>query len=151
AEDASGAARLDGPATPSIPIGSVDDSYADRLRPGDRLLLSGRCLVYRRHEAGALLVDEASTRPLVPQSTGCTGAPTREPADRLFLFRAQAGEVLCDGRDTLRRWLHSDYGIGAEASAELADYFLSQETVSEIPDVRTLLVEAVADDLGTTY
>ena len=37
---------------PTVPIGEVDESFADRLQPGDRFLLDGRCLEFRRREEG---------------------------------------------------------------------------------------------------
>src|SRR5262249_13933619 len=48
------------------PVGHVDEAFADRLSPGDRFLLDGRCLEFRRCEEQALLVDEVMGRPVVP-------------------------------------------------------------------------------------
>ena len=132
--------------TPSVAIGSVDDAYADRLRPGDRLLLDGRCLEFRRRERGALLVDEVSARPVVPRWVGSGWALSRALAERLFLFRMQAAEALRDGPEHLRRWLRDEYSLQREASDELANLLMLQESVSEIPDARTLLIETVVDD-----
>ncbi len=138
-------------AAPSIAIGSVDDAYADRLRPGDRLLLDGRCLEFRRRKRGALLVDEVSTRPVVPRWSGSGWALSRELAERLFLFRMQAADALRDGKAYLCGWLMDDYSLGRNAAAELAELFILQETVSEIPDAHTLLIETVVDDVTCYY
>ena len=51
-------------------VGEVDDAFADRLQPGDRFLLDGRCLEFRRREDQALLVHEVVGRPVVPRWAG---------------------------------------------------------------------------------
>src|SRR5204863_5681058 len=51
------------------PVGSLEESYADRLRPGDRFLLDGQSWQFRRVEDFAVLVDQVVGRPNVPQWT----------------------------------------------------------------------------------
>lgn len=129
-------------------IGQVDESYADRLRPGDRFLLDGRCLEFRRADQEALLVEEVQGRPAVPRwhSDGWPLAP--ELAQRIYLLRTRAAEALRDGPAALGALLRVDYGLGAEAVHALVDFFQRQEGVSEIPDAATCLVEAVPTDDG---
>jgi ATP-dependent Lhr-like helicase len=147
----SDAASNDADTTTSIAVGSVDDAYADRLRPGDRLLLDGRCFEYRRRDYRDLLVDEVSTRPVVPRWIG-SGVPlSRALAQLMFLFRLQAADILREGSGRLLDWLGQDYGLGPAAAAELARFFLLQEAVSEIPDASTLLVEVVTDYTATYH
>jgi ATP-dependent Lhr-like helicase len=131
------------PAPPPQPVGEVDEAFADRLQPGDRFLLDGRCLELRRREAGALLVDEVPGRPQVPRWGG-EGLPlSPELAGRLYLLRVQAAEALREGPPALAELLRRDYGLAGQAADELASYFQRQECVSEIPDTNTLLVEVV--------
>src|SRR5262249_20661999 len=54
-------------------VGHVDEAFAERLQPGDRFLLDGRCLEYRRLERPAghggvpeLVVVEVTGRPRTP-------------------------------------------------------------------------------------
>ncbi len=132
-------------------LGTLDELFADRLQPGDRFLLGGRPLEYRRRERAALLVREAGGQPAPPRWTSSGLSLPAELVKRLFLFRAAAGEVLRDGRDALAEWLRSHYGLETPASTELTQYLLLQETVSEIPDDRALLIEGLTHDAGIEY
>lgn len=125
-------------------IGDVDMVYAERLQPGDRFVLDGRCLELKEREHNALLVDEAWGRPLIPRWLGAGAPMSGELARRLFLFRTQAAELLRDGSETLHGWLRSDYRLGDAAIAILAEYLCQQECVSEIPVLSALLIESVA-------
>jgi ATP-dependent Lhr-like helicase len=132
-------------------VGEVDEPFADRLRPGDRFLLDGRCWQFRRCEGPSLLVDEVVGRPVVPRWSG-TGWPlSRELARRLYLFRARAAETLREGPLALARLLRQEYDLGTRAAAALIAHFQRQEYLSEIPDTLTCLVEAVPCDGGTDY
>jgi ATP-dependent Lhr-like helicase len=131
-------------ASPSrLPVGEVDEGFAERLQPGDRFLLDGRCLEFRRSEGQTLLVQEVPGRPAVPRWSG-EGLPlSPDLARRLYLLRVQAAEALRHGPDALTRLLRHDYGLGGEALEDLAGYFRRQESVSEIPDTGCCLIEAV--------
>jgi ATP-dependent Lhr-like helicase len=134
-----------------IPIGEVDESFADRLQPGDRFLLDGRCLEYRAREEGAVVVEEVIGRPRTPRWGGEGLALSPELARRLFLLRTQAAEALREGPAMLARLLESDYGLQDESAEMLSSYFQQQECVSEIPDGGTLLVEVVRAEGGAAY
>jgi ATP-dependent Lhr-like helicase len=127
-------------------LGEVDDAFADRLQPGDRFLLDGRCLEFRRRQGLAVLVEEAIGRTSPPRWTG-DGLPlSAELAARLFLLRVQAAEALREGPESLAALLRDDYHLDGRAVEILAGYFQGQECVSEIPDPQTLLVEITATD-----
>src|SRR5262249_13856648 len=79
---------------PSRLVGEVSEAFAERLQPGDRFLLDGRCLELRRHERQTLVVSEVPGRPAVPR-WGSEGLPlSPELARRLYLLRTQAAEAL---------------------------------------------------------
>ncbi|HEX5272752.1 MAG TPA: helicase-related protein, partial [Gemmataceae bacterium] len=125
------------------PVGEVEEPFAERLNPGERFLLDGRCLEYRRDEDGALLVEEVVGRPLTPR-WGADGWPlSSELARRLYLLRVQAAEALRTDRATLAALLRDDCGLGDDAAAALVAHFERQECASEIPDAATCLVEVV--------
>jgi ATP-dependent Lhr-like helicase len=132
-------------------IGKVDEAFADRLQPGDRFLLDGRCLEYRALEEGAVVVEELAGRPRTPRWGGDGWPLSAELARRLFLLRVAAAEALRDGPAALVRLLEADYGLSGEAVGELAGYFQQQECVSEIPDAAGLLVEVVRAEGGAAY
>jgi ATP-dependent Lhr-like helicase len=134
-------------------IGQVDRLFAERLRPGDRFLLDGRCLQVRsvRPEESVLSVEEVSGRPVVPRWGGEGWPLSTELARRLYLLRVQAAEGLREGKDTLTRLLRRDYVLDDAAALKLADFFERQECVSEIPDMTSCLIEAITHDGGADY
>ncbi|MGH7170450.1 MAG: hypothetical protein ACRELG_09260, partial [Gemmataceae bacterium] len=134
-------------------IGQVDRAFAERLRPGDRFLLDGRCLQVRslRPEESLIQVEEVLGRPIVPRWGGEGWPLSTELAERLFLLRIQAAEALRDGPDALARLLRRDYDLEDAAVATLTAFFQRQECVSEIPDTTSCLVEIIAHDEGADY
>jgi ATP-dependent Lhr-like helicase len=135
--------RGEGEAPVDLPVGEVDEAFAERLQPGDRFLLDGRCLEFRRSEGQTLLVQEVPGRPAVPRWNG-DGLPlSPDLANRLYLLRVQAAEALRHGPDALGRLLRHDYGLDGNALEELTGYFRRQESASEIPDTNCCLIEAV--------
>jgi ATP-dependent Lhr-like helicase len=133
-------------------VGTVDEAFADRLQPGDRFLLDGRCLEYRGGDGPALLVQEiAPGLPRAPRWAGNAWNISADLAQRQYELRLRAAENLCDGVPALVRFLRQEYGLDGRAARMLADYFQRQEWVSEIPDAGTCLVEIVADEAAVDY
>jgi ATP-dependent helicase Lhr and Lhr-like helicase len=132
-------------------VGEVSDAFAERLQPGTRFLLDGRCLEFRRGEWRTLVVHEVLGSPLVPR-WGSEGLPlSLELARRLYLLRVQAAEALLHGPDALVRLLHADYGLDGPPAQTLVAFFQRQESLSEVPDAGTFLLEAVHAGTGTDY
>ena len=125
-------------------VGEVEEVYADRLAPGDRFMLDARCLELRERDGKEMLVDEVLGRPEVPRWHGAGPPMSNELARRLYLFRAAAGEALCEGPAALDRLLRGDFHLDHAAAVDLSRWLTHQETISEIPDMRTLLIEALA-------
>jgi ATP-dependent Lhr-like helicase len=134
-------------------IGQVDRLFAERLHPGDRFLLDGRCLQVRSllPEESVLRVEEVSGRPVVPRWAGEGWPLSTELARRLYLLRVQAAESLREGKDTLALMLRRDYALDDAAARKLADFFQRQECVSEIPDTASCLIEAITHDQGADF
>ncbi|HTU17779.1 MAG TPA: DEAD/DEAH box helicase [Gemmataceae bacterium] len=134
-------------------IGQVDRSFAERLRPGDRFLLDGRCLQVRslRPEESLLRVEEVAGRPIVPRWGGEGWPLSTALAERLYLLRIQAAEALRDGPDALARLLQHDYGLEDAAVAALTAFFQRQECISEIPDSTSCLIEIITHEDGADY
>jgi ATP-dependent Lhr-like helicase len=128
-----------------VHLGEVDELFAGRLQPGDRFMLDGRCLEYRGRDGRALCVEEVLGRPQAPRWRGAGPPMSNELAWRLYLFRVQAAEALREGTRCLHRLLREDYRLSDAACLSLARYFTQQETISEIPDMGTLLVERLAN------
>jgi ATP-dependent Lhr-like helicase len=125
------------------PVGEIDEAFAERLEPGARFLLDGRCLEFRSMQEGAAVVEEVVGRPRVPRWGGDGWPLSPQLAQRLYLLRTQAAEALREGPERLRQMLVSDYALTPEGAEMLAAYFQQQEAVSEVPDAGALLIEAV--------
>ncbi len=132
-------------------VGEVSEAFAERLQPGDRFLLDGRCLEFRRAEAGTLRVEEVAGRPAVPRWGGDGWPLSPELSRRLFLLRLRAAEALRDGPEALADLLRREYALDGRAVEELAAFVQRQECLSEVPDTTALLVEAVRKDTGADY
>lgn len=131
-------------------IGQVDRTFAERLRPGDRFLLDGRCLQVRslRPEESVVRVEEVVGRPMTPRWGGEGWPLSTELAQRLYILRVQAAEALREGAEGLSRLLRREYGLEDDAVAKLTAFFQRQECVSEIPDTTNCLVEILAHENG---
>jgi ATP-dependent Lhr-like helicase len=136
---------------PTSSVGEVDDAFAERLQPGDRFLLDGRCLEVRRNEGRSVLVEEVVGRPAVPRWNGEGWPLAPDLARRLYLLRVQAAEALRDGPAVLTQLLQREYLLGEAARAMLVEHFKKQECLSEIPDAATCLVEVVPTETGADY
>lgn len=142
---------VDHPLSHTFTVGELDDLFAERLQPGDRFLLEGRCLEFRRSDGRTLLVDEVPGRPVVPRWGGEGWPLSVELARRLYLLRVQAAEALRDGPEALARLLQLDYDLEGPAVAPLLEHFQLQECLSEIPDSAVCLVEVVPTETGADY
>src|SRR5262249_40169540 len=55
------------------------------------------------------------------------------------------------GPDALARLLHADYGLDGPPAETLVAFFQRQESLSEVPDAATFLIEAVHAGTGADY
>jgi ATP-dependent Lhr-like helicase len=134
-------------------LGQVDQAFAERLHPGDRFLLDGRCLQVRRiaEEDNAVCVEETTGLPRVPSWAGSPWPLSRQLARRLYTLRTQAAEALPDGPQALAELLRRDYQLEGEAAQVLVEYFQRQEVVSEVPDGHSLLIEGISHEAGDDF
>lgn len=134
-----------------VVVGELDESYAAHLQPGDRFLLDGRCLTLQQTDGRDLIVRNTPGSPLVPRwQSGFVRIP-ETLARRLYMMRAEAAEFLRDGAAALHRHLARELGLGPLACEELAAFVLAQETASEVPHHRALLIEVVDRGFGFEY
>jgi ATP-dependent Lhr-like helicase len=131
-------------------IGEVDEAFAERLQPGDRFLLDGRCLEYRTASRNAISVTEVVGRPVVPRWLSDGWPVSRELAGRIYLLRCQALQALRQDGGVIR-FLEQEYGLERETAGLLGQWFEVQDALSEIPDADECLIEAIASDMGVEY
>jgi ATP-dependent helicase Lhr and Lhr-like helicase len=124
-------------------LGDIDQTYAEKLQPGDRFVLDGRCLEVKKQASETMLVDEVFGRPQIPRWQGAGVPMSGDLARRIYLFRAHAAEALRDGGEKLRLWLRMEFHLDDAAIEPLAAHLLQQETASEVPTLAALLIEGV--------
>ncbi len=96
-------------------------------------------------------MEEVAGRPIVPRWGGEGWPLSTELARRLYLLRVQAAESLREGPAALTQLLRRDYGLNDAACTRLESFFQRQESISEIPDTESCLIEVVAHDQGADY
>ena len=134
-----------------VEVGSIEGAYAERLQSGDRFVLDGRCLEFRRLEGFSALSKVSGGEPSLPLWTSDRQSLTANLARELSAFRREAGERLADGPQALRGWLCDVHELDPEAAAVLVHLFEAQERLSEIPGPEFLLVEESPHEKGTLY
>jgi ATP-dependent Lhr-like helicase len=132
-------------------IGTLEASYAERLQAGDRFVLDGRALEFRRLEGLIVHARGTDGEPDLPRWSSDRQALSTELALDLAHFRDSAALILADGPAALRAWLADEYELDPEAGEVLVRLFEAQEQQSEIPAPGTLLVEESPRIEGSTY
>jgi ATP-dependent helicase Lhr and Lhr-like helicase len=134
-----------------VAVGTLEGSYAERLGPGDRFVLDGRALEFRRLDGLVVQAKAAGGDPALPRWTSDRQSLTAELAAELAAFRISAAQRLADGPQALRAWLCDAHELDPAAAAVLVALFEAQERLSEVPGPDTLLVEEYPHDEGLTY
>jgi ATP-dependent Lhr-like helicase len=123
-------------------IGTVEETYADRLAPGDRFVLDGRCLQVRRREGQLLHAEANGGDAALPIWHSDRQSLSSELAHEVAEFRALgARELTRGGPRALEEWLVAALELKPKAAAVVAELIEAQDRVSEVPRPGELLVE----------
>jgi ATP-dependent helicase Lhr and Lhr-like helicase len=134
-----------------VEIGTLEGAYAERLQPGDRFVLDGRALEFRRLEGLSVHAKSSGGEPSLPRWSSDRQSLSAELAQELAAFRDDAARRLADGPDALGAWLRESHDLDADSAAVLVALFEAQERLSEVPASGALLVEESPHDMGLTY
>jgi ATP-dependent Lhr-like helicase len=134
-----------------VEVGALEGAYAERLVPGDRFVLDGRSLEFRRLEGMTVLAKAGGDEPALPRWSSDRQALSAGLAVAVADFRHEAARYLADGSESLRAWLCGEHDLDPEAAAVLVALFEAQERLSEVPAPGSLLVEEYPHDDGLTY
>lgn len=125
-----------------VALGTVEGSYAERLRPGDRFTLDGRCLEFRNCRGGLVTARPATGQPALPIWHSDRQTLTDELAHEVAAFRREAARQLSHaGSEACRRWLCDHFPLDGRAVELLLELLEAQEQTSSVPGVDELLVE----------
>ncbi|MEJ7637773.1 MAG: hypothetical protein WKF75_07225 [Singulisphaera sp.] len=129
-------------------VGTLEGAYAERLQAGDRFVLDGRALEFRRLEGLVVQARATGGEPNLPRWSSDRQGLSRELALELARFREDAALALAEGPSALRAWLVETHDLTPESAAVLEVLVEAQEQFSEIPAPGTLLVEESPDEEG---
>jgi ATP-dependent Lhr-like helicase len=134
-----------------VDLGTLEGAYAERLQPGDRFVLDGRALEFRKLDDRTVVARASGGEPNLPRWSSDRQSLTAELARELSVFRAAAARHLADGPSTLRGWLCETHDLDPDAADVLVALFEAQERLSEIPPAAGLLVEEAPGGDGFVY
>ena len=134
-----------------IDIGTLEGAYAERLQPGDRFVLDGRALEFRRLEGLTVQARASGGEPSLPRWSSDRQGLTVELARAVASFRAEAARRVADGPEALRAWLCETHDLEPDSAAVLVALFEAQERLSEVPGPGVLLVEEWPHEDGLVY
>jgi ATP-dependent Lhr-like helicase len=127
-------------------VGSLEGAYAERLTRGDRFVLDGRALEFRRIEGLTVHARPTAGEPLLPRWSSDRQSLSRELASGVAVMRSDAAGILArEGPGALRAWLESAWRLDSTAAGVLVGLFEAQERVSLVPRGGELLIEQWPD------
>lgn len=133
-------------------LGTLEEAYAARLQPGDRFVLDGRSLEFRRWEGRTVEARAVSAEPQLPRWSSDRQSLSPELAMELARFReAAARRLAVEGPEALHRWLEVEYRLDLRSATVLIDLFAAQDALSEVPGAGCLLVEESPSAWGFSY
>ena len=137
-----------------VAIGTLESAYAERLVPGDRFVLDGRSLEFRRRDGSVIQARAGGAEPGLPIWHSDRQSLSSELAHEVAEFRAEGARRLTrGGPPALRSWLIESLDLGPKVAAVLAELIEAQERLSEVPRPPDLLVEECPStgEPGLTY
>jgi len=125
-----------------VAVGTLEAAYAERLIPGDRFVLDGRALEFRRLVKSSLVARPSRGEPRLPRWTSDRQSLSFELATELAVFRAEAARRLVEESPAaLRSWLIEAFDLDDDSALVLIELFEAQAQWSEVPGPLGLLVE----------
>ena len=123
------------------PIGTLEAAYAERLQAGDKFVLDGRAMEFRRVEGTLVHARASGGEPTLPRWSSDRQGLSAELAWDLAVFRSEVARLLDGGPSALRSWLAEVHDLDTSASGVIEALVAVQERASEVPSPSTLLVE----------
>jgi ATP-dependent helicase Lhr and Lhr-like helicase len=132
-------------------VGTVNEDFAVESIAGDIFQLGNTSYRILRVEAGRVRVEDAHGQPpSIPFWLGEAPARTDEVSAAVSRLREEVGARLSNPAGAMR-YLMEQVGVGAEAAAQIIDYFGTARTVlGLLPTQRDLVFERFFDESGGT-
>jgi ATP-dependent Lhr-like helicase len=131
-------------------IGSIEEAFAQILKPGDRFILGGRCVQFVSAKGMTAEVTESTGQsPTVPRWYSGTMAMEPGLAARMRAFRAKVRAIAPAGEAAIARMLTRQFSLSEQTAKPAAAYLHAQFRYADIPAESELLVERVPDESAT--
>lgn len=128
------------------PIGTVEESFLEQLKPGDRFLLGGRVWSFMFAQGMTAFVAPAAGRPSVPRWASELLPATPGVAYGVGAMRARLRDAFLVGGTSLVADLVAErYQLEPADAVALGEYVGTQHALSPIPDPDEILVERWRD------
>jgi len=132
-------------------IGHLESSYADQLQAGDRFVLDGKALEYRRTEGSTIHSRPAGGEALFPRWTSERPGYSANLATELGRFREELATLLIKSDRMARHCLVNTYNMRQVDADCLVTLWKAQLSVSEVPASDGVLIEIYPEPEGTAY
>jgi ATP-dependent Lhr-like helicase len=132
-------------------IGTLDEAFVERLRPGDVFVLGGQSYVFKYSRGNTVQVQSAAKRPPTVPSWFSEMLPLSfDLALEIQRFRKLLEEKLAAGKkkQEIVGWIHSFLYLDKNAAEAIFSYFKEQFEYSEIPHLNKLVIERFSDENG---
>lgn len=130
-------------------LGSVEEGFAVRLRPGDVFVLGGKPVRVERHGMMELAVSRAEhSSPTVPRWNANKMPLSSRVAGEITSFRGELRALLEEGNSeaALRAWIQARLDCGPHNARIIHRVHAAQHALSEIPTADLLLVETYVSE-----
>ncbi|MDQ6827399.1 MAG: DEAD/DEAH box helicase [Gemmatimonadota bacterium] len=130
----------------ATPIGTVEESFLESVKPGDRFLLGGRVWSFMYAQGMTAFVAPATGRPSVPRWASEILPATSGVARGVGEMRAWMRDALrAGGESALADQIATRFGVSERDAAALASYAAAQDVLSPIPSPDEILIERWTD------
>ena len=135
-------------------IGTIDEVFLERLRPGDVFVLGGQSYVFRFSRGNTAQVAAAEKRPPTVPSWASEMLPLSfDLALEIQKFRLLMSEKFAAKKsaEEIMQFVEEYLYLEKNAAKAVYSYFSQQHSFSQIPHAKKILVEHYTDETGKRF
>jgi len=125
-------------------VGTIDEGFLERLRPGDIFVLGGQIYMFKFSRGMVAQVTASPERPpTVPHWVSEQLPLSFDLANDIGRFRKLMNERFCSGksREEILKFIHEYLYVDPKAAESIYQYFFEQFSFAKIPSNTLILVE----------
>jgi len=138
----------------TVSIGTIDEKFLERMRPGDVFVLAGQSYVYRYSRGNTIQVQAAGKRPPTVPSWFSEMLPLSfDLALEIQRFRLLMNEKFAakKTKQEILKFIHTYLYLDKNAAKAIYSYFHDQFLFAGIPNEKKLLVEYFTDEQNKRF